>query len=457
MFDLGIENGLVVSPQGRRRANVYVLEGRVAALTPEIHPASERFDAGGLLVMPGMVDAHVHFMDPADPSREDFPTGTAAAAAAGVTTVIEHTHGSPVRCAADLDEKRRYLQGRSLVDFGLAAHAWPEGPDEVASLWEAGVSFLKVFTCTTHGIPGFDPGALLDLFRRTSVVGALCLVHCEDDAITAAAEEVLRRSGDQGGEVIPAWRSREAELVGVAEAVLLAARTGAPIVVAHVSYPESLRLVDFARSLGGAIGAETCPQYLTLYEAEVLEHAAFRKFTPPARARSAADLAEMWAAVRSGRITYLSSDHAPSTARHKQDGIWDAPFGLPGVDTTFPVLLDAAYRGEIGYEDIVRLYAEAPARTFGLFPRKGALLPGSDADIVVVSPEAAWQVADADILSRAGWSPYSGRKLTGRAVRTFVRGTLVAADRKPVAEPGFGEFLPGPGAKLPGGAPRMAP
>jgi dihydroorotase (multifunctional complex type) len=450
MFDLGIENGVVVDPRGRSRRNVYVQAGRVAAVTSEYPDARERCDAGGLLVMPGMVDAHVHLMDPADTSREDFPAGTTAAAAAGVTTIIEHTHGRPVRTAADLEEKRRYLQDRSLVDFGLAAHAWPEGRDEVASLWQAGASFLKVFTCTTHGIPGFSPGALLDLFRRTAAVGASCLVHCEDDSITAAAEQALRAAGSSGGDVIPLWRNREAELVGVSEAALLAARTKAPITVAHISYPEALRVVEFARSLGGAISAETCPQYLSLFEAEVLEHGAFRKFTPPARAGSQADLADMWTALRAGRLTYVSSDHAPSTVVHKQGGIWEAPFGLPGLDTTFPVLLDAAHRGLLSYEEVVRVYAEAPARVFGFFPRKGALLPGSDADIVLVAPEAAWQVANEEILSRAGWSPFAGRRLVGRAVRTYLRGTLAAAEHRPAAAPGLGRFLPGPGAAASG-------
>src|SRR5207245_7330500 len=130
-----------------------------------------------LLVMPGMVDAHVHLMDPADTSREDFPSGTAAAARSGATTVVEHTHARPVISEADLAEKREYLAGRSCVDFALAAHAWPDRLDEVDAVWRAGAAFVKVFTCTTHGVPGFDAAHLRRLFERAAGCGAVCLVH----------------------------------------------------------------------------------------------------------------------------------------------------------------------------------------------------------------------------------------------------------------------------------------
>ncbi|MBU1866128.1 MAG: dihydroorotase family protein [Actinobacteria bacterium] len=446
MFDLGIEGGVLVTTQSRRHSNVYVTDGKVGAVTSERHDASETVDASGLLVMPGMVDSHVHFMDPADPTREDFLTGSSAAAASGVTTVVEHTHGSPVRTVADLEEKRRYLWNRSHVDFGLAAHAWPDHIDHVEDLWKAGTTFMKVFTCTTHGVPGFDHANLRKLFEQTSRIGIPCLVHCEDETITAAAEEALRASGLSGGGVVPVWRNRDAEVVAVAGATLLATRHQARMVVAHVSHPAALQIVEFARSLGGQIGAETCPQYLSLFEAEVLDQGAFRKFTPPARAHSQADLDEMWTAVRRRAITHISTDHAPSTAEQKGGGIWDAPFGLPGIDTTFSVLLNAAHEGRLGYEDVVRAYSETPARTYGFFPQKGTLLPGSDADIVLVDPTLEWIVSDDDILSRAGWSPLSGKRLVGRAVRTYLRGQLIATDHKVVDDPGIGVFLPGPGA-----------
>ena len=439
-YDLGIEGGDVVTPGGVNSGHVYVVDGRVAVVGSERCDARERVDASGLLVFPGMVDAHVHLMDPADPSREDFPTGTAAAARAGVTTLIEHTHAEPVITADDLERKRAYLRDRSRIDFGLAAHAWPGRQDEIAGVWRAGVAFVKAFTCTTHGLEGLTADELGALFSSVASVGAVCLVHAEDEALTADAEARLRASGRDDGGIVPDWRTREAELTALGRTALLARRTGARVVAAHVSHPAALEAAD-------GLVVESCPQYLTLREGEVLDQGAFRKFTPPARARTDADLDAMWSALADGRIDYVSTDHAPSTPEQKRAGsIWDVHFGLPGLDTTFSVLLDGASAGRITYSRVAAAYAEAPARLYGLWPRKGSLDVGADADIALVDPVEAWTVRDEDVISKAGWSPYTGRTLVGRAVRTYGRGRLLAADGEVVAEPGWGRWVPGAGA-----------
>lgn len=452
MLDLGIEGGTVVTPGGSHRAHVYVAGERIAAVSSERQDAAERVDASGLLVMPGMVDTHVHLMDPAATDREDFPTGSAAAARAGVTTIVEHTHGGPVRTPEDLEEKRRYLRDRSRVDFGLAAHAWPDHLDHVEALWRAGVAFFKVFTCTTHGVPGFDHDHLRRLFERVAAVDGICLVHCEDQEITAEAEAALRAAGREDPGIIPAWRTREAEATAVAGTSDLARRTGCRVVIAHVSHLEVAELAARERAAGAPLRLETCPQYLSFLEEDVLERGGFLKFTPPARARGPDDLDAMWRTVAEGPIDHISTDHAPSTAAQKGTGsIWDVHFGLPGLDTTLAVLLDGAHAGRLAYERVVEVYAEAPARTYGLYPRKGRLAPDADADLVLVDPSARWTVRDEGVVSRAGWSPFSGRTLTGRAVRTYLRGRPIAEDGRVVAPPGAGRFLPGPGA--PGPAP----
>ncbi len=446
VFDLSIEGGMVVTARGRAPLNVYVEHGRVAAVTPERHAAAERVDAAGLLVLPGMVDVHVHLMDPFDPSRETFPDGTAAAAVAGVTTLIEHTHGAPVRTPNDLAEKRARLEGASHVDYGFGAHAWPGEADQAEAVWAAGAAFIKLFTCTTHGVPGFDAASQLEVFERAAACGAICLVHCEDESLTAAAERRLRTTGRTDGAVIGEWRSREAELVATATTALLAGRSGARVVVAHVSHRGSLEPVVRARAAGADVLAECAPQYLSLLESEIIEELGFRKFTPPARARSAADLDRMWAALAEGTIHYIATDHAPATAAQKRDGsIWDVPFGLPGIDTTLPVLLDGARQGRLSYERVVEVYAERPAALYRLHG-KGRLEPGFDADLTLVDPALCWTVANEDILSKAGWSPLAGRTLTGRSVRTYLRGQLVAAEGRPVGDPGAGRFVSGPGS-----------
>lgn len=445
MYDLAISGATLVTPRGRRRANVYVQDGVIANVTADQLQADQTVRAAGLFVLPGMIDGHVHFQDPGDTTREDFITGTSAAAVGGVTTVIEHTHSHPVRTLEFLREKVHHVSSRSLIDFGLAAHAWPSQIGQHADLWRAGVTFFKVFTCTTHGVPGHDAAHLLALFRELSAIDALCLVHCEDETITGDNERALRQAARADPAVIFEWRSREAELTALNTMALLARLTGVRAIAAHVSHSTAIDLVSRE---GARLWMETCPQYLYVQEDEILDCGGLRKFTPPARIRSASDEQEMWRRVANGPITHISTDHAPATRAQKTDGsIWDVHFGLPGVETTLSLLLNGVAEGHLSLERVVELTAETPARLYGLYPRKGRLAQGADADLVLVDLTAERTLADSDVVSKAGWTPYVGRRIRSRIVKTFSRGRLVAEDGKPVGEQGLGRFLRGPGAR----------
>jgi dihydroorotase (multifunctional complex type) len=443
--DLAVVGGIVVTSAGVERADVLVRDGRVVPFETA-PPGVPRVDAAGLYVLPGMVDTHVHLMDPGPTEREDFPTGTAAAAARGVTTIVEHTHANPVRTPDDLLEKTRYLRGRSHVDHGLAAHVWPDRIDRIADLWRAGVTFFKVFTCTTHGVPAVAGDDLRRAFEAVADVDGVCLVHCEDEELTAGAEASLRAQGRDDPGVLIEWRSREAEATAVATVADLAARTGVRATIAHVSSPAVAGIVHEARRRGARLAAEACPQYLLLREDEVRREGALRKFTPPARNRDDADEGSMWRLLRAGVLTHVATDHAPSTRAQKGDGdIWHAPFGLPGLDTTLPLLLDAVLNGRLAWTDLVLRYAEMPARTYGLYPRKGGLHTGADADLVLVDPAATATLQDADVISKAGWTPYAGRRVRGAVVATYLRGELIAQSGR--SQDVFrGMYLPGPGA-----------
>ena len=445
-IDLLIAGATVVTSQGRRRANLGVREGRIAYLGEQRPSATEVVDAGGLLVLPGGVDTHVHLMDPGSTEREDFPTGTAAAAASGVTTIVEHSHGSPVRTVTDLRDKRNYLRERSNVDYGLAAHAWPGQESAVPELWTEGIAFFKLFTCTTHGVPGHDAAALRQHLIQTAMCDGVSLIHCEDESLTESAERLLRAECRLDGGIIPEWRNRDAELVAAAVTALLVRRTGSRATIAHVSNPEVAAYVARERAQGARLAAEGCPQYFLLREDEVHEHGSLRKFTPPARARTDDDEAEMWRLLRNGGLTHMSTDHAPSTMEQKRAGdIWNVHFGLPGLDSTMALLLDAAARGHLAYEDVARVYSEVPARTYGLWPRKGRLAVGVDADFLVVDPAADRTLRNEDVLSKAGWTPFHGRQVRGRTVRTYLRGALVAEEGKAMGERS-GRFVAGAGA-----------
>jgi dihydroorotase len=441
-FDLVVRGGTVVSATGRRHADVYVRDGKVAAILAPESPESADvvLDADGHFVLPGMVDTHVHLMEPGDSTREDFPTGTRAAARQGVTTIVEHTHGWPLTDSTRFAEKGHHLRERSYVDFGLAAHVFPEHVHELSAMWQAGVMFFKIFTCATHGVPAVTPEILLDVFHQLAALDAACLVHCEDDLMTAHNERRLKAEGRIDPGVIPEWRSREAELVAVGSAALLARVTGVRATVAHASSADVVDLVSRERAAGSPLVAETCPQYLYLAEQEIHEHGPFRKFTPPARIRSRDDEDRMWQAFNDGAINHLSTDHAPSTAAQKRQGtIWECHFGLPGLDTTVPLMLDAALSGRTSLERVVEAYAQRPAEQYRL-SRKGRLTVGYDADIVIFDPEALWQIRDEDVVSRAGWTPYAGREVRGRVRSVLLRGEPIQDGAPP-----RGRFIPGPG------------
>jgi dihydroorotase (multifunctional complex type) len=445
-IDLRVRGASIVTPDGVTEGDLYIRDGKVIGLGNLDLTASQNLDAHGLLLLPGMVDAHVHFMDPADLSREDFPSGSAAAAAAGVTTVIEHTHGSPVCNGQDLQRKVEYLQNRSVVDFGLGAHFSNKKPEEMDEVFRAGAAFIKVFTCTTHGIQGVPAGPLYQAMKRQGDQGPLFLVHAEDESLTATAEKELKASGRQDGKVIPEWRNRLAEEVAVHTVCQLADRSKAPVVIAHCSHAPVVDLVAEVRQRGARIWAEGCPQYFFLQENEIEEKMGFRKFTPPARAVSSKDQEEMWERLRDGRISYLASDHAPATRSQKSEGsIWDVPFGLPGMDTTLPVMLDSVSKGLLSYPRLVDLYARMPARIYGFYPRKGALQPGSDGDFILVDPKIQYTIEDRNILSKAGWTPYAGKSLQGRVVATYLRGKKIAEAGRCFVPPGCGKFVRGKG------------
>lgn len=438
--DCEITNATIVDPRGRYRGTIVINEGRVAGILAEPSGNAARIiDAEGLFALPGMVDQHVHFMDPGDNAREDFIRGSSAAAVGGVTTVTEHTHSNPVLTPDDLREKREHLKDRSVVDFGLMAHVFPDTIEYVPSLWEDGVAMFKVFTCTTHGVPGLLPDDLLRLFRSLAGTGARALVHCEDEFITEDNEERLRAALRNDYGVIPEWRSTEAELVAVNTVALLARLTGANITVAHASQPSVVDLVRRERELGAPLTIESCPQYFYLDENDVRKNGPTRKFTPPARETPAGNL--MWERLAKGQIDLVSTDHAPSTLDQKfGSNIWDCPFGLPGVETTLTMLLNAVANGNLTLEGLVQAYSETPAHLLGLYPRKGAIRVGADADIVLVDTEQEHVLKNENIVSKAGWTPFDGRRVKGRPVMTLLRGTTVAEEGRIVVGPGGGRF-----------------
>ena len=440
-FDVQITGATFVTPEGRQRGTIAIREGRIAALAEEPSgSAALQIDATGLVVLPGMVDQHVHFMDPGATEREDFITGSSAAAAGGVTTVVEHTHSHPVLTVNDLRAKAAYLADRSVIDFGLAAHVFHQTIENVPALWEAGTAFFKAFTCTTHGVPALLSDDLLRLFRKLAEVGGRVLVHCEDEFITDDNQERLHQALRTDYGVIVEWRSTEAELLAVNMVALLARFTKAAVTIAHASQPGVIDLVHREKVLGAMLTVESCPQYFYLTSEDVVKHGPTRKFTPPARDDASRNA--MWQCLKDGDIDVFSTDHAPSTLEQKfEKDIWNCPFGLPGVETTLILLLSAVNNNNLSLDQLARVYSEMPARLMGIFPRKGAIRVGADADLVIVDMQQEHTLSNKTIISKAGWTPFDGLRVKGRPVMTMLRGVVVAENGKVIAPPGTGRFL----------------
>lgn len=445
--ELAVRGGTVWSGARGREADLYIASGRVLAVGGPHREAARSLDARGLWVMPGVVDGHVHIPDPDRAEREDFASGTAAAASNGTTFLLEHHHSDPVLDAEALHAKARYLRGRVHVDIGLIGAVHPGNIEALAGLWDAGAYAFKLFTCALHGAPAVTGDVLASALGAVTAFDGLVLTHCEDEEMTAGAESRLRPAGARDGAALLAWRTLEAELSAVevmGEALRL---SGARAVIAHASHPAVVDSLRAARAAGARLSIESCPHYLWLTDGDVRERGPWAKCTPPPRPEAARR--ELWRRVAAREIDLISADHAPTTIAEKRAGesdIWDCPFGLPGVETTLSAMLTGVAQGLVDMPTVVALMCEGPARAYGIHPRKGVLRPGSDADVVVVDPGRERPVRRENLRTKAGWSAFEGRTLTGAAVRTLVRGVTVWEDGSLPAGPGHGAYIPRPGS-----------
>ncbi len=445
-FDLVVRGGTVIHAWGREHVDLAVLEGRVAALLAPGSPAEagQQVQATGLWVLPGAVDVHVHFREPGLTQKEDFRTGSAAAACGGVTTVLDMPNTvPPVTNAAALRAKAELVPGRSYVDVGLYGALTDPSPHQIDELACAGAIAFKLFAGPTTGnIRAPAWGQLVESWRRAAELGLPITVHAEDRDAVEAGEARTRLRGADGYQALLASRPRFGEAGATAMALLLARETGAHVHIAHIALAEALDLLAWAKAHGLRATGETCPQYLLCTSAEAEVQGPAFKVLPPIREQ--ADAEALWRALTSGLLDIVASDHAPHTAEEKaRSSIWEVAAGTTGVETLLPLLLDQAAAGRLQAEDVVRLLCTRPAELFGLAPRKGHLLPGADADFVLVDPSATWTIQPEALHSRGRNTVFAGRQVRGRVVATWLRGQLVARDGELVGEPA-GRWLPGP-------------
>jgi allantoinase len=455
MLDVAIVNGTAATPGGRAQLDIGVENGQIALLAaPGALPhAAKTIDATGLLVLPGVIDSHFHCRAPSHPEREDFASGTRAAAAGGVTTILEMPISvPPTTDGAILADRRAHAERDAYIDVGFYASSATLDRAKIASAVAEGAIALKAFMQEVP--PGredeFDG---LCIHRNDDILRALILVaetglpavfHAEDFPTYSLLEQRLRDAGRTDPAAHAEWRPDYVEALAISTLILLADAAGAHLHIPHVSSALAVTVIRDGKRRGVHVTAETCPQYLAHTEASLLEHGPYAKCNPPLKKMQ--DVEALWQGVRDGTIDTVATDHSPFTAADKEPGwddIWQATPGFPGVDILGPFMIGAALDGKLPMERAIALITANPADIFGLAPRKGRLMPGADADLMLYDTSGGGPVDTATWQSRAKacGRVWQGYPLHGRVVNTIVRGTVVYDRSEIVGSPGYGKIV----------------
>ena len=447
-LDLVVRGGTVVTASSRSVADVGVRDGRVVQIGGRI-AARRAVDASGKLVLPGGVDVHVHLRSSSDRGAgwvDDFASGTRAAAAGGVTTVGNMTPPRRGEGLVDLVERTtREAERQALVDFVLHPILLDPGPTRLAELPELarrGHTSLKIFMI----LGNFDgrAGEYLTAMRLAGGVGMLPLVHCEDGCIVNHLVEGLVAGGRTGPTAYPLARPVFSEEAAVARAIGFAEAAGTPVYLVHISSAAALDACRRARARGLPVYVETRPLYLYL-TAEKLAEPDGAKYVGQPPLREAADVRALWHGLAAGDVQTVCTDHAPWTLAEKLDPtrtVANFPPGVPDLETLQPMLFsEGVAKGRISLHRFVEVTATNAARLFGLFPRKGTIAVGSDADMVVWDPTLTRPVESARTQTRSDYSPYEGWPVTGWPVVTISRGEVVYRDGRVVGRRGRGRLV----------------
>ena len=453
MEDLVIKNGLVVTPGGIVSGGLVVKNEKILAICSDwsLPDSKLTIDAGGCYVLPGLIDPHVHIgRTEEEDFRSQLRTESITAAISGVTTFIGFVrYGDVLKPRLPV-----YRQGKktgeqnSFIDFKFHAYLFTEEQlDEIPSLIQEGITSFKLFLNNTDesaqkkGYKATDFGFVYKAMEIIARCGppAILQAHCEQPDIFNL---ITKRLEAKGRSDFLAWAEARPAICETMHAFslgLISMETGCPAYIVHVSSKETVDVIKYLRKKGANIYAETCAHYLTLTKNTPM--GVLARIEPPLR--DEADIQHLWRAVTDGTFDTIGSDHVPLMKQQKEsDGIWKGTGGVGGIGAILPVMMtEGVDKGKLTIERLVKLTSENPAKIWGIYPRKGALSPGSDADIIIVNPDEQWVLSADNLKSRSDYSIYEGRKVKGKVMKTIIRGKLVAEDGSMVAEIPAGKFI----------------
>lgn len=439
-FDLLLKGGLLINGNGIFRFDVAIRDGKIASLDPDLPPkcASEVIDVQGKFILPGIIDVHTHPL-----YEDDFETTSLTAAWGGTTTLIHYVYAFHNQQIVDAI-KNGIAEGNrtSYLDFSLHVGLFEVDKQyrQIPEAFHLGVRTFKMFmTYAKLGRMTSDYylAAAMDLIAKH---GGIAMVHAENGLATDYLEDKFIAEGVPAIESFTRMRPAALEAEAIHRAIAIAEVCECPIYIPHISAGRGLEPIRRARTTGQPVFAETCPQYLLLTEKDLFKWGPLAKIGPPLRTFQ--DNEALWKGLADGTIDVVASDHAPK-AKKREDDFFEAAFGSPQAETLFTLLYDAGVNGgRISLPRLVQLLSENPARIFGLYPRKGSLQVGSDADIVIVDPYTRHILSSETQHSRAGYTLYEGRECLGRACMTLQRGRIVLNQDRLMASPGDGRFIP---------------
>ena len=444
-----IKGGTLVTPEVALDADVLVQGEQIKAIGEGLPVADDTvvLDAAGCYVLPGVIDAHTHIQLDTGiyKTPDDWFVGTRAAACGGVTTVVDFATQFPGQTLRQAVDARLEETRDAAIDytFHVMVTDLPPGREgELAELVELGTSSVKLYTTYRPNYYA-DDATVLRLMETCAELGLRPLVHCENDALVTAQTEALVAAGKTGWQFHGRSRSALAEQEAVQRILFLADAAGCPVHICHCSTSLSVSMVAEAREWGQDVSCETCPQYLLLDDTVYAGPEPWRYILqPPLRDPEEPD--RLWAQVEGGMVDLIATDHCDYTAAQKvaQDDFTQTPGGLPGMETLLPLVYTYGVgEGRLTLPQLVGLLSANPAHLWGLWPRKGALLPGSDADIVVYNPEAEGVVTAEDLHYLAGYTPYEGIRLQGRVRATISRGQVIYREGQFAGRKGRGQFI----------------